>query len=540
MAELMYGIRQLDNKVVSVEDVPSGISCNCLCPECGSKLIARKGQKNEHHFAHANNSNCNINHINQTLLHKFAKQIIHEEKMMMFPELKVSRKELMLEKLSLFVDSRLSREFIYKHNQRIDFDIVEIEKRYDDFVPDVIGVANEQKYFIEIKVCHSVDELKKKKVEKCGIPMLEIDLSLFKDKPFSKKELIDTIINQPEYKIWIYHPEYVKAIEKATNVCNFLIDKFKAEEKKEIEVREREKAIRESNKIATRQKEKQAKEKLKSLLLLENYKQLLVKVRNDQQFKERYKETPRDFRFCSNDKIPFFVGIPISGEMVFQCDRRIWQGIIFNRWIYNRKDDNAVAFASRFFGELVDRYKIPINKDLCDDYMYFDNGVGESVSLKKSVINQYVFWLEYLGFIKNDNGKITVLKRKSVEPPNKLRADWLKEALSIVDDYSPNIDRNLYNNVRELERQYESERQYEINKKIREEERIRREKEDKEIFEQGKLEVQNLDFSQDKPIIDSFGKRWFLCVKCNKKCREKEMASYIRNKGECQKCIQKR
>jgi len=39
-------------ELVGINDVPSGMKCNCLCPSCGMKLIARKGDINEHHFAH--------------------------------------------------------------------------------------------------------------------------------------------------------------------------------------------------------------------------------------------------------------------------------------------------------------------------------------------------------------------------------------------------------------------------------------------------------------------------------------------------------
>ena len=36
-------------------------------------------------------------------------------------------------------------------------------------------------------------------------------------------------------------------------------------------------------------------------------------------------------------EIPFYCDIPIYGEIVFNCDRRIWQTTLFNKFIYNRK-----------------------------------------------------------------------------------------------------------------------------------------------------------------------------------------------------------
>lgn len=35
-----------------VGDVPRGAACGCFCPECGSPLVAKRGQVNDWHFAH--------------------------------------------------------------------------------------------------------------------------------------------------------------------------------------------------------------------------------------------------------------------------------------------------------------------------------------------------------------------------------------------------------------------------------------------------------------------------------------------------------
>lgn len=47
---LRYGVDR-DNKLVAIEDVPSG-KTKLMCPYCGSSLIAKKGTVKEHHFAH--------------------------------------------------------------------------------------------------------------------------------------------------------------------------------------------------------------------------------------------------------------------------------------------------------------------------------------------------------------------------------------------------------------------------------------------------------------------------------------------------------
>ena len=74
------------NKLISIEQAERGLACDCFCFECGEPVVAKKGEKNEHHFAHiSNKESCNINP--ESILHKFAKQVIMEEKGLTLPAL---------------------------------------------------------------------------------------------------------------------------------------------------------------------------------------------------------------------------------------------------------------------------------------------------------------------------------------------------------------------------------------------------------------------------------------------------------------------
>ncbi len=54
--KIPFAIREADRKIVSIEDVPRGLACECRCPSCDARLQARKGDVNEHHFAHHDSS----------------------------------------------------------------------------------------------------------------------------------------------------------------------------------------------------------------------------------------------------------------------------------------------------------------------------------------------------------------------------------------------------------------------------------------------------------------------------------------------------
>ena len=66
-------------QIVNVKQVERGLACMCFCFECDEPVVARKGEKNEHHFAHLNNKeSCTIHP--ESILHKFAKQVIMEKR----------------------------------------------------------------------------------------------------------------------------------------------------------------------------------------------------------------------------------------------------------------------------------------------------------------------------------------------------------------------------------------------------------------------------------------------------------------------------
>ena len=60
--------------LVHVSEVVSGLQSDCLCPVCQTPLIARKGNRRVHHFAHAIEPTCNP----ETLLHVLGKWIIRD------------------------------------------------------------------------------------------------------------------------------------------------------------------------------------------------------------------------------------------------------------------------------------------------------------------------------------------------------------------------------------------------------------------------------------------------------------------------------
>ncbi len=89
-----YGLRG-DNciHITELEKHESGLSCNCTCPSCGEKLIAKSlSGKYQAHFAHSRLTNCNT--AAESGLHLKAKEIIKNTRCVSAPPLdaKISHK----------------------------------------------------------------------------------------------------------------------------------------------------------------------------------------------------------------------------------------------------------------------------------------------------------------------------------------------------------------------------------------------------------------------------------------------------------------
>lgn len=179
-----------DDELVNISQVCSGLKCNCVCPACGSKLVARKGEKKIHHFAHYNTEECEYGY--ETSLHLGAKQILLEAKEITLPDVYLR-----------FPNSHKEKELI-SPAQRIKIDTVVLEKGIDDIIPDVIIKVNDKFLMLEIFVTHRIDDIKLNKIRKIGISTIEIDFSRQKD-IITYEKLKETIINGIEDKEWIYN-----------------------------------------------------------------------------------------------------------------------------------------------------------------------------------------------------------------------------------------------------------------------------------------------------------------------------------------------
>ncbi len=172
------------NQLVSIKQVERGLKCDCFCFECGEQVVAKKGEKNEHHFAHISNKvSCNINP--ESILHKFAKQVIMEEKGLTLPALPNSQS---------------------KDNQVWQFSKLIAEQSVGSIRPDLVASIDHGMMFIEIAVTSFIDTDKLDLIKHLGIQTIEIDLRdlLKQNIDIPSEEARAYILNEVSNKKWVY------------------------------------------------------------------------------------------------------------------------------------------------------------------------------------------------------------------------------------------------------------------------------------------------------------------------------------------------
>ena len=202
-SKLIYALK--DGNIVSIDEVQSGKNCGCVCPACGDELIARKGEKRMHHFAHRSNEDCEYGY--ESSLHLAAKDILSRSEKMVIPPVYVE-----------FPQSGKPKELISKERE-ISIDDVELEKRFDDIIADIVVDSGDEHFFIEIYVTHPIDDEKLKKLKEKKICTIEIDLSKIK-RDISVEELSDILLKSSDRKSWKYHAvseKWYQQFEKASD-----------------------------------------------------------------------------------------------------------------------------------------------------------------------------------------------------------------------------------------------------------------------------------------------------------------------------------
>lgn len=182
-----------DGKTVYIQQAKNGLACGCVCPGCMQPVVAKNGgTKRKPHFAHQNTTKCE--HGYQSALHYMAKDCFLE--------------------MQGFTFIKNGKPVRYK------IDSVELEKRVDEIIPDIVVVCDGKTFVIEIYVTHAVDEKKKDKIKSLRLSAVEISLSQFRYQVLDKETLIKELYNTRNIS-WLYDADNDFITEKKEVIRQF-------------------------------------------------------------------------------------------------------------------------------------------------------------------------------------------------------------------------------------------------------------------------------------------------------------------------------
>lgn len=215
--KLPYGLR--GQQLLHIGEVANGLACDCVCPGCGARLVARNnGKLKIAHFAHHQAPECATGL--QTALHLAAKDVFLQHRTFRLPGAAGI--------IGFHADNFEAEPYFagfdfeaggYQHAVEHELDLdceynfpprsvairqVLLEHRTADIIPDIILETEAGLLLVEVAVTHFIDEVKLDKIKRLGLSTIEIDLSKC-GRDLAGDKLADLLIYQTEHKRWVHN-----------------------------------------------------------------------------------------------------------------------------------------------------------------------------------------------------------------------------------------------------------------------------------------------------------------------------------------------
>ncbi|NIC38367.1 hypothetical protein HBJ58_16960 [Halomonas desiderata] len=195
-----YGLR--GNELLHISEIKTaerGLGCKCVCPSCGGDLRANLGDKKRHHFSHNAHNSCDS--AAETGLHLKAKELIAAAKRLRLPPLTISVGPV--HSKQAWDQGLCGTDTLVKEGTFAEFDSVLVEQARERIRPDVIGILRDTELFIEIRVTHEVDDVKREEIRRQEVSTVEIDLSTLNR--MASPDEIARALADPQRAHWIFH-----------------------------------------------------------------------------------------------------------------------------------------------------------------------------------------------------------------------------------------------------------------------------------------------------------------------------------------------
>lgn len=285
--------------------------------------------------------------------------------------------------------------------------------------------------YINLPEIQNVDIEKYNRIKWAKVPTIEIDISDFlkNTESFSEDELRKELIDSVEHKRWIYHRREQEGIQKLCERNRKREIEYQAQCKRERKREEQREKWIEEQKLHEQKTLELFDELEKDVAYYLSFSRKLIN--SEQALNEINRLRICDLSFSRVKDIPFYLNIPVFGEIVFNCDRRIWQTILFENFIYRRKENSVLQPEKVYF------YFGNVQKNWLNlDFVHFWKKNFPEKSLLRCALEEYMIHLSGLGFIDRafyrdaNVYREYPVRRCTLEPENTLYAEFLKQALA--------------------------------------------------------------------------------------------------------------
>lgn len=320
------------------QETDRGLACGCVCPGCGSALIANQGKHKRPYFSHYQTRECAGGY--ESAVHLMAKQIIEDRKYIVVP----SYQKTLIRKMPT---GEVMKQYVSVRSQRLEFVDVRLEKTVDGLRPDVIGVTNDgAEVFIEVYVTHAVTDDKRERFAKKSL--VELDLSMLPQELVADEALFAEEVLSGAGREWISCQLYREEIKAARQSLQESVKRFITEHRARIEHARIERQA-EADRLARERQQRllaeQAAEKKRIKIadqksqLREQYSRHLEQLHN-KTFDVSRQDQGLDLGGAQSIaqrveyvKLPTELVYEQSGDWIFKTHRAVWQAFIYERFI---------------------------------------------------------------------------------------------------------------------------------------------------------------------------------------------------------------
>jgi hypothetical protein len=384
MTHISFGVHK-SGRVIDAVEAARGLACECVCPACGSRLLARKGEVKVPHFAHHESTNCVG--AAMTALHLAAQQLI------------VEAQRLALSPLEVQVSRQHARLGTYQKAEQFEHgaEWALCDARAEVGIgrgrrADVSGDDPEMgRVTVEVRVTHEVDSEKARDLAGLGIPCVEVNLQEWVGQMMTMATLAEQVLDRRDNRTWVHHPR------KAAYECQ-LMEGYPAWV-----------AQREAEEVA-RERELAAWEQQRQWRLAEQAKAKAARQASFcRKWGDAYKKAIQVLGM-EGGRLPYFIDKTDIKGVPFCVEGKVWRAVFFAAWIHGRtksaKADRPIPSEAEIASKLAERLGASAYEDT------FDAGSA------KRAVRGYLRYLAKCGVIEELDGRQYVRAERPAARPN--------------------------------------------------------------------------------------------------------------------------